>query len=249
LRVTDSVGQTGVDSLLVTVQDTTPPELSVDLSPDLLWPPNHRLIEVTASLTATDACSTPAVLLVSVASNEPDDGEEDGSTLGDIQGVLPGTLDDRFELRAERRADGDGRIYTVTYTATDGAGNVTPATPHVLVPHDRSGVVDPIWIELRDAAAGTVITWNPAPGALFYNVIRGDLTHLAHADSFISMGPVVCIDFASLDTSTEGQEDPESPALGEVYFYLVEYDDGRASSYGSESAGAPEVPASGACGT
>jgi N-acetylneuraminic acid mutarotase len=248
LRVTDSVGQTAVDPLLVTVQDTTPPEFVVDLSPDLLWPANHRLIEVTASFVVADACSTPAVLLVSVASNEPDDGDGDGGTVGDIQGALLGTEDNRFELRAERRSDGDGRIYTVAYTATDGAGNVSPATQYVLVPHDQGGAVEPILIEVGHSTAGTVISWSAAAGARFYNVIRGGLTNLVHGASFISLGPVVCIDAASLDTSTEGQEDPENPAPGRVHFYLVEYDDGSASSYGSEGAGVPEVPGSGACG-
>jgi hypothetical protein len=144
LRVTDALSQTAVDSLLVTVQDTTPPELFVDLSPDLLWPPNHRLIDIAASLSVADLCGTPAVVLASISSNEPDDGEGDGNTLGDIQGALLGTADDRFALRAERRVDGTGRIYTVTYTATDGAANATSATREVRVPHRQGGAVEPI---------------------------------------------------------------------------------------------------------
>ena len=137
LRVTDTLGQTAVDSLVVTVQDTTPPELGVGLSPDLLWPPNHRMVDVTASLAVADLCGTPTLVLTSVSSNEPDDGEGDGSTVNDIQGAVPGTADTQFELRAERREDGDGRLYAVTYTATDAAGNATPATGHVRVPRNR----------------------------------------------------------------------------------------------------------------
>jgi hypothetical protein len=249
LRVTDSLGQTAADTLLVTVQDTTPPELSFSLSPDLLWPPNHRLLDVAASLSVVDVCSTVTVVLDSVSGNESDDGEGDGNTVADIQGALLGTGDVSFELRAERRSDGDGRIYTVAYKATDGAGNVTPATREVLVPHDQGGIVDPIRITLDHSSTGTVVSWGAAPDARFYNVIRGRLADVVDAGPFINLGPVVCLDSASLDTSTEGRGDAELPAQGEAFFYLVEYDDGVASSYGSESVGAPEVPASGACGS
>jgi hypothetical protein len=38
----------------VTVQDTTPPTLSVSLSPTALWPANHRLVRVVATIDAAD---------------------------------------------------------------------------------------------------------------------------------------------------------------------------------------------------
>ena len=57
--------------------------------------------------------------LVSVTSNEPDNGTGDGDTPNDI--VI---IDDRtFNLRAERAGSGDGRIYTITYRVTDSCGN------------------------------------------------------------------------------------------------------------------------------
>ena len=42
-----------------------------------------------------------------------------------------------FDLRAERSALGDGRIYTITYQATDTCGNTNHATATVTVPHDQ----------------------------------------------------------------------------------------------------------------
>jgi hypothetical protein len=247
LRVTDALGQTDEDTVVVTIRDTTPPVLSLSLSEAVLWPPNHRMIDVITSLTASDVCSTPTVVLASVTSNEPDDGVSDGTTTGDIQGVSAGTTDGSFSLRAERRGDGTGRIYSVRYSATDVAGNESVATNYVFVPHTQGGVVDPIRIALSRTTAGTRVSWAPVAGALHYNVIRGNLADVLRAPSFINLGAVTCIEAVSPDTSTAGREDAALPAPGNAFFYLVEFNDGQASSYGSESAGAPQVPASGAC--
>ena len=45
--------------------------------------------------------------------------------------------DQSFELRAERWDEGEGRIYTITYRATDACGNSTEASATVTVPHDE----------------------------------------------------------------------------------------------------------------
>jgi len=50
-----------------------PPVLSVSLSPNQLWPANHRLVEVLPTVTASAPSGAPAVRVVSVTSNEPDD--------------------------------------------------------------------------------------------------------------------------------------------------------------------------------
>lgn len=136
LRVTDSDGQTDADEVVVAVVDSTPPGLSLALFPAVLWPPDHRQVDVQARVEAHDACSTPVPLLVSVASSEPDDasGLGDGQTLNDIEAAEPGSADFLFRLRAERSGNGAGRWYTVTYQATDEAGNSTSAAAFVLVP-------------------------------------------------------------------------------------------------------------------
>jgi hypothetical protein len=121
----------------VTVADTVAPQISVTLSEDMLWPPNHQLVPVMATVAVTDRCD-PAVSfqLVSIASNEPDDGGGDGDTTGDIQDAAVGTPDTTFLLRAERSGGGGGRIYTVVYRATDGSGNSSLAAAFVRVPHN-----------------------------------------------------------------------------------------------------------------
>lgn len=47
-------------------------------------------------------------------------------------------MDTSFSLRAARSGAGSGRIYTITYTVTDQAGNETVAVTQVNVPHDQS---------------------------------------------------------------------------------------------------------------
>lgn len=140
LRVTDSAGATDTDAITVSVEDTVPPQLSVDLRPSVLWPPNHRMAWIQASTLASDACSEPAVTLLSVTSSEPEDapGPGDGRTTPDIRGADLGSHDLRFSLRAEHGQRGLRRIYTVVYGAADAAGNVTTVRSFVVVPRHRN---------------------------------------------------------------------------------------------------------------
>ncbi|HKI01665.1 MAG TPA: choice-of-anchor X domain-containing protein [Thermoanaerobaculia bacterium] len=118
--------------------DQAPPQLTVTLSPTALWPPNHRLEEIVATISVEDDQDPhPVVRLVSITSSEPDNGLGDGDTANDIQGADLGTDDRRFFLRAERSGTGTGRTYTVTYEASDAAGNITTVTKQVTAPISR----------------------------------------------------------------------------------------------------------------
>ena len=128
---TDDSGNFSEDTQDVTIVDTTPPELSVELSPDTLWSPNHKLNTITATVVAVDICdSDPEIRLISVTSNEPDNGLGDGDTANDIVIVDDFTI----QLRAERSGLGDGRVYTITYEAEDDSGNTTQEQATVTVP-------------------------------------------------------------------------------------------------------------------
>ncbi len=136
LTVSDNFGGSSTDAVNVTVADTTPPALSVSVAPSTLWPPNHRLVPIGATVTVTDACdASPSIQLIAAMSNEPDNSLGDGNTSGDIQDAAVGTDDRAFLLRAERSGTGAGRIYTVTYRATDASSNVTVVSAQVVVPH------------------------------------------------------------------------------------------------------------------
>jgi hypothetical protein len=112
--------------------DTTPPTLSVTLSPATLWPPNDKLVPVTAAITVKDDYdSEPEIKLESITANETLD-------VNDIQNAQLGTDDRSFSLAAKRAGNNlVGRIYTVTYSATDGSGNKSTASATVTVPHDQ----------------------------------------------------------------------------------------------------------------
>jgi hypothetical protein len=112
--------------------DTTPPSLTVSLSPGTLWPPNDKLVPVTATITVTDDYDPePEIQLVSITANEDLD-------ISDAKDVQPGTDDRQFQLKAKRAGTSlVGRIYTVTYSATDGSGNKATASATVTVPHDQ----------------------------------------------------------------------------------------------------------------
>ncbi len=116
--------------------DLVPPVLEFSVTPEILWPPNHQYVDVVVTATATDNVdANPRITLVSVTSNEPDNGMGDGNTTNDI--VI---IDDfHFRLRAERSGQGRGRVYTITYRVADAAGNDATASVAVAVPLNRGG--------------------------------------------------------------------------------------------------------------
>jgi len=138
LTVEDNKGGSASDNVVVTVRDTTPPSLDVTFSPDLLWPPNHAMRQITANISVNDICDpNPMVNLIAISSNEPDNGLGDGDFPNDIQDASFGTDDRSFSLRAERSGIGTGRIYTTEYNATDASGNTTSTNAVVTVPHNK----------------------------------------------------------------------------------------------------------------
>lgn len=97
-----------------------------------LWPANHQMVPVTVTYSASGNCGATACGL-SVASNEPVNGSDDGNTAPDWQIVD----EHHVLLRAERSGTGTGRIYTITVTCTDSAGNATVRAVDVTVPRTQ----------------------------------------------------------------------------------------------------------------
>ena len=135
LTVDDSKGGKASDNVTITIKDGTPPNITkLAVSPNVLWPPNHKMIPVSVNVSASDNCdSKPVCKITSVSSNEPENGLGDGDTAPDWK--ITGNF--TANLRAERSGNGSGRIYTLTITCNDTAGNSSIKWVTVKVPHDQ----------------------------------------------------------------------------------------------------------------
>lgn len=137
LTVDDGNGGTDTDEVVVNVVDTTPPTLSLTISPNSLWPPNHLMVPV-GVISASDICDAAVSLDIAVTSNEPENGTGDGDTGPDWEIVDNGDGTATVAVRAERKGNGTGRIYTISVTATDDSGNSsTTQSGTVTVPHSQ----------------------------------------------------------------------------------------------------------------
>ncbi|MGB9094071.1 MAG: hypothetical protein WCB93_08140 [Gallionella sp.] len=122
----DNEGKPATVTVPINQLDITPPSLTVILSPDTIVSQTGKLLPVKASFILKDDYDRfPAIRLESITANE-------FLEPGDIRDASYG-LDDRyFKLLAESRSMG-GRVYTVTYSATDASGNQAIASAMVTV--------------------------------------------------------------------------------------------------------------------
>jgi hypothetical protein len=112
----------------ITPNPCPPPVISgARVTPDKLWPPNGRMVDVKVDYTVSGGCAgTSATVMLSISSNEggPSDWQIVNLHL--------------VRLRARREGGRSDRIYTITITATDPAGGgTTKKTVQVVVPHDQ----------------------------------------------------------------------------------------------------------------
>jgi hypothetical protein len=112
--------------------DTTPPVISaITADPGVLWPPNHTMRPVTVTPTVSDDVSaTVTCAITNITSNEPQSGLDGGDLGPDWESTIGLTT----SLRAERSARRSGRVYTLTVTCTDEAGNASTQSVGVAVP-------------------------------------------------------------------------------------------------------------------
>ena len=140
-KVTDDCGNATEKVQIITVKDTIPPTISnIQLSQEYLWPPNHKMVQVTVNYDVADNCSDQAHISkqLSIISNEPINGLGDGDT-EPIDYEVVGNDAHTVRLRAERAGNGNGRIYTIYITATDDCGNSTTDSAKVYVVHNITG--------------------------------------------------------------------------------------------------------------
>ncbi len=129
VQCTDFSGNASVSSVAVAAPaDTTPPVISkVSATPDHIWPPNGKMVQVTLTVNATDNVDgAPSCSLTSVQGGGPW-----GSAV--ISGRLSASL----------RADDRG-VYGLTVTCSDHAGNKATASVVVAV---AKTAADPLKID------------------------------------------------------------------------------------------------------
>jgi hypothetical protein len=106
-----------------------------------LWPPNHKLHEISVAdcATAYDACGEALNgEILWASSDEPVNDIGDGNHAPDI---MFGTDCDRVAVRSERQGPRDGRVYKLGVRFVDAAGNQTDTECAIVVDHDQRGVV------------------------------------------------------------------------------------------------------------
>lgn len=131
----DGNGNTTTQTQTVIVEDTTPPSMeNFSVNPNILWPPNHKMVPVLIDVNVFDNCDeAPICRITSVSSNETENSLADGNTTLDWQITANRTVN----LRAERSGTGSDRVYTITVECLDAAGNSSTSSVGVTVPHDQ----------------------------------------------------------------------------------------------------------------
>lgn len=131
---------TSASSLLRAVDapqgDTVAPTISVSVNPNILWPPDGKMTTISATIAVHDNFDpNPSVRLKAITCNECE------NLTDDVTDADFGTDDRTFLVKARR--DGqrkEGRVYTVTYSASDFSGNTATASALINVPHDQKAL-------------------------------------------------------------------------------------------------------------
>lgn len=110
---------------------------ALSASPSSLWPPNHKFHTITVGGATDIDGNSLTTTITGVTQDEPLLGLGSGDASPDAMAV-PGHAD-QVQLRAERDGTGDGRVYVISASVSDGVGGSCTGTATVTVPHDQSG--------------------------------------------------------------------------------------------------------------
>jgi hypothetical protein len=94
-------------------------------SKKILWPPNHKFVPITIEGVTDPDGDNVTITITSITSNEPEGCSPDSYGVGT----------DTAWLRAERLGKGKGRVYVITFVASDGKGGEAIGNVSVFVPH------------------------------------------------------------------------------------------------------------------
>ncbi|MFH1147046.1 MAG: choice-of-anchor Q domain-containing protein [Pseudomonadota bacterium] len=134
LTVDDGFGGSAVDTVVIHVQNANDPPDSSNARPTLavLWPPDHKLVPIGITGVSDPDNDPVTIAITGVTQDEPVNGLGDGDTGPDA--VIQGST---VLIRAERSGKGNGRVYCISFTATDSQGGSCSGSVTVGVPHDK----------------------------------------------------------------------------------------------------------------
>lgn len=134
LTVHDGHVSSAADTVQIAVVNVNdPPVCSLaQASPNLLWPPDRRMTQVSIVGLSDPNNQSLTITYSAVTQDEPVNGLGDGRTSSDAAVAGNSIL-----LRAERASTGNGRVYVVHFTATDTEGASCSGTVRVSVPYSK----------------------------------------------------------------------------------------------------------------
>jgi len=106
-------------------------------SSGVLSPPNHKFVDLSIDGVTDPDGDSVVVTVTAIRQDEPLNNQGDGDTCPDGSGIGSSIASVRAERSGTKKVPGDGRVYHVTFTASDNKGGECSGTVTVCVPHDR----------------------------------------------------------------------------------------------------------------
>ena len=131
LKVSDTL-EMATAMVNITVKNGPPLCSLARAIPEILWPPNHKMVPVNIEGVTDPDDSSITIQIVGVTQDEPVNGLGDGDTSPDA--IIEGNT---VLLRAERAGNGNGRVYALGFIADDGQGGTCTGVVKVAVPHSK----------------------------------------------------------------------------------------------------------------
>ncbi|MEK9149632.1 MAG: hypothetical protein AAB267_06270 [Candidatus Desantisbacteria bacterium] len=121
----DYADNKAITSLILNI-DKTKPTVTISTNPNILWPPNNKMVNVIISGEATDGLSSIATTAFTVEDE-----------YNEVEPALAG-FGQTIQLKASRQgSDKDGRLYIISVTTKDKADNQITSSTTVICPHDQ----------------------------------------------------------------------------------------------------------------
>ena len=131
---------TGTTSSTVVTTGSTPDCSGAAASAGVIWPPNHTMVSETI-VGVTDPFNLPlAIVVTGIMQDESVAAIGSGNTSPDGTGIGTSTA----QIRAERAGPGTGRIYFISFSATNTVGAECTGSVSVFVPHDQGQGFTPV---------------------------------------------------------------------------------------------------------